>query len=389
MKKKILVKFGTRPEAIKLVPVLRELEKYPNIFDLKICVSAQHRDMLDQILNMFEIKPDYDLNIMRPDQGLHDLTARMMFGLKDVVRECEPDLVVVHGDTTTTFAGALSAFYEKVPVAHVEAGLRTGNIYAPWPEEANRKLTAQVTHLHFAPTQWAKDNLIAESIPEDRIVVTGNTVIDTLFIVRDMINKDQTVKEQYHQNVSKKGYDIGQKPYVLITAHRRENFGDGFEQICKAIKDLAQENPDIDFVYPVHRNPNVRGPVETHLTNIGNIKLIEPLDYGPFVYLMMNSLFILTDSGGIQEEAPSLGKLVLLMRPRTERPEAIEAGVVRLVGADYDKIKQEVNELLHSSIGHADVSPAENPYGDGTAAQTIVKYLAEDFFKLGNLSKAA
>lgn len=378
-KKRILVKFGTRPEAIKLVPVLRELERNKDFFDTRICVSAQHRDMLDQILQMFAIKPDYDLNIMTPNQSLHDLTARMMFGLKDVVQDCKPDLVIVHGDTTTTFAGALSAFYEKIPVAHIEAGLRTGNIYAPWPEEANRKLTAQLTSFHFAPTAWARDNLLAEGIGADKVFVTGNTVIDTLFIVRDSINNDSVIRDSYHANVVANGYGMTDRPFVLITGHRRENFGNGFTQICTAIRDAAKKWPDVDFVYPVHRNPNVLGPVEEYLSGIPNVILMKPLDYGPFIYLMMKSSFILTDSGGIQEEAPSLGKPVLLMRTRTERPEAIDAGVVQLVGTDREKIMAGIDSTM-ATQGKAGGAPAaSNPYGDGTAAQKIVSHLKKYF----------
>lgn len=376
--KKVLIVFGTRPEAIKMVPLVKEFQKNINDFEMKVCVTAQHREMLDQVLELFEIKPDYDLNIMKVGQDLYDITSKVIIGMRDVLREFQPDIVLVHGDTTTTLATSLSAFYQRIAVGHVEAGLRTGNIYSPWPEEANRLLTTQITKYHFAPTQKNKENLIKEHILENNIVITGNTVIDTLFMVVDKLNKDINLKENIQNLIAQKGYSINQRKIVLVTGHRRENFGDGFLNICNALKELANQHQDVDFVYPVHLNPNVRKPVNAILKNIHNIYLIEPLDYLPFVYLLNNSYLVLTDSGGIQEEAPSLGKPVLVMRETTERPEAVESGTVVLVGTDIENIIENVTRLLENETYYKKMSYSYNPYGDGNSCRKIVNFLKEN-----------
>ena len=370
---KVLLIFGTRPEAIKMAPLVNRL-KNDNRFDTKVCVTAQHRHMLDQVLALFDITPDYDLNMMKERQDLTDITCGVLSKLKTVLAECEPDYVLVHGDTTTTFAATLAAYYQQIPVAHVEAGLRTGNIYSPWPEEVNRKLTGSIAALHFAPTIKAKSNLINEGVLEQSIVVTGNTVIDALLDVIARIEDDSDLLSAYADKLPKLD---PKRRVVLITGHRRENFGDGFQRICRAISTLAASFNDVDFVYPVHMNPNVRGPVMHMLSNHPNIHLIEPLEYLPFVYLMKQAFIILTDSGGVQEEAPSLGKPVLVMRDTTERPEAVDAGTVKLVGTNEEKIIKSVSKLLSNTQEYDATSLSHNPYGDGTACNTIVDYLIE------------
>ncbi len=374
--KKILIVFGTRPEAIKIAPLIKEFEKYPDIFDMKICVTAQHRQMLDQVLNLFEIEPDYDLDIMKKNQNLYDVTSNALNGLRKVLEEVKPDIVFVHGDTTTTFATSLAAYYQKIDVAHIEAGLRTGDIYSPWPEEGNRKLTSCLAKYHFAPTLNSKQNLLNENIAQSHIVVTGNTVIDALFLVIQKINKDAKIKEKI--DIIFQNYNLklkNEKKIILVTGHRRENFGEGFVNICEALKELALKNQDIDIIYPMHLNPNVRETVEKILAGIQNIFLIEPLEYEPFVYLMSKSYIILTDSGGIQEEAPSLGKPVLVMRNTTERPEALKSGTVKLVGTDKKTIIEEATKLLNSKDIYNSMSKAVNPYGDGKACSKIVGFL--------------
>lgn len=364
--KKILLVFGTRPEAIKMAPLALELKKRQEL-DVKVCVTAQHREMLDQVLNLFELTPEYDLDLMQPGQDLFDITTKALQGLKDVFSEAKPDLVLVHGDTTTTFSASLAAFYQKIPVGHIEAGLRTGDIYSPWPEEINRKLTGSLTELHFAPTEKSQQNLIAENISNDNIFVTGNTVIDALLQVVDIVKTDielnQKLKNQFD-------FVDSTKKLILVTGHRRESFGGGFERICQALKSLA-ERGDVQVVYPVHLNPNVKEPVERILAGVKNVHLIEPLDYLPFVYLMSRSYLILTDSGGVQEEAPSLGKPVLVMRDTTERPEAIQAGTVKLVGTDLDYIVEQAVILLDNQQEYKKMSIAHNPYGDGKACARI------------------
>ncbi len=371
--KKILTVFGTRPEAIKMAPVVRALSKDTQ-FEAKVCVTAQHRQMLDQVLNLFNIKPDFDLNIMQPGQNLFSITANILESFKPVLMEYQPDFVLVHGDTATTFAASLTAYYLKIPVAHVEAGLRTGNLYSPWPEEANRRLTGTLAHLHFAPTAQSRDNLLKENIAAERIVVTGNTVIDALLEVKQKIVSNPELATRLAKQFPQLNRT---RQLVLITGHRRENFGDGFERICTAIATLSKRYPEVDFVYPVHLNPNVQEPVQRTLKGISNIHLIEPLDYLPFVYLMMRSTLILTDSGGVQEEASSLGKPVLLMRENTERPEALEAGLVRLVSTDIDTLCQQVSLLLDDLTEYNQISShAHNLYGDGKASERIVQTLA-------------
>ena len=383
--KKILLVFGTRPEAIKMAPLVLEFKKYPLQFQTIVCVSGQHREMLDQVLNLFDIKPDYDLNIMQPNQDLYDITSRILIGMRDVLNQVNPDIVFVHGDTTTSTASALAAFYQQIPLAHIEAGLRTGNIYSPWPEEMNRQLTGRLAAYHFAPTPLAKQNLLKENVCEKNIEVTGNTVIDALHWVVNRIADNNDLSLSLHTDLAEKGYDINRllqgKRMVLITGHRRENFGDGFLNICEAIKQLAHTFPNIDFVYPMHLNPNVRKPVLDILGEAtGNVFLIEPLSYLPFVYMMKKSLLILTDSGGVQEEAPGLGKPVLVMRDTTERPEAVEAGTVMLVGTDQNKIINGVSDLVNNINGLYDsMSHAENPYGDGKACDRIVKWLMKRY----------
>lgn len=380
---KVMLVFGTRPEAIKMAPLVKEFQKYPEKFETIVCVTGQHREMLDQVLHIFEIVPDYDLNIMKQGQDLYDVTARVMTGMRDVLKEAQPDVVLVHGDTTTSMAAALAAFYQQIPVGHVEAGLRTHNIYSPWPEEMNRQITGRIATYHFAPTPLSKQNLLAEGVKEEHIYVTGNTVIDALYMIVDKIKKNKELDTELEGLLKRAGYDVnrlaGEKKLVLITGHRRENFGVGFIHMCTAIKDLTQKYPDVDFVYPMHLNPNVRKPIHEvfgeDLSNLGNMFFIEPLEYLSFVYLMEKSSIVLTDSGGIQEEAPGLGKPVLVMRDTTERPEALEAGTVKLVGTNYDKIISEVSALLDNQRNYEKMSKAVNPYGDGKACERIVHAL--------------
>ncbi len=364
---KVLCVFGTRPEAIKMAPLVKRLQAAAGI-DCRVCVTAQHRQMLDQVLELFDIRPDHDLNLMRPGQDLYSLTSDILLAVRGVVEAERPDIVLVHGDTTTTFASTLAAFYQRVPVGHVEAGLRTGNLLAPWPEEANRKLTGALARLHFAPTTTSRDNLLREGVAPGQVHVTGNTVIDALLWVRDRLTADPQRSAAFAQQFALLRADARM---VLITGHRRENFGDGFERICEAIARLARRYPDVDLVYPVHLNPNVLGPVKRLLAGIGNVHLIAPLDYLPFVYLMTRATVILTDSGGIQEEAPSLGKPVLVMRDTTERPEAVDAGTVRLVGTDVGAIADGVSLLLDDSAAYERMAFAHNPYGDGQACARI------------------
>jgi UDP-N-acetylglucosamine 2-epimerase (non-hydrolysing) len=365
-KKKILTVFGTRPEAIKMAPLVKLLEKGP--WDSRVCVTAQHREMLDQVLDLFEITPEFDLNIMKPGQDLYDVTTGILNSIKTVLRDFKPDIVLVHGDTTTTFATSLAAFYEQIPVGHVEAGLRTGNLYSPWPEEANRKLTGILTAMHFAPTELSQQNLLQEGVTPEVIQVTGNTVIDALQWVVSKLEKSDIESKRLEGKFS---FLDQSRRMILVTGHRRESFGRGFENICKALKIAALKYPDCQIVYPVHLNPNVREPVNRLLTGIKNVHLIEPLDYLPFVYLMNQAYLILTDSGGIQEEAPSLGKPVLVMRDTTERPEAVEAGTVKLVGTSVDKIVNGISTLMDDSSEYAMMSKSINPYGDGRACQRI------------------
>ena len=381
--KKIMLVFGTRPEAIKMAPLVKEFQKYPDDFETIVCVTGQHREMLDQVLHIFDIKPDYDLNIMKQGQDLYDVTARVLTGMRDVLKEVQPDVVLVHGDTTTSTAAALAAFYQQIPVGHVEAGLRTHNIYSPWPEEMNRQITGRIATYDFAPTPLSRENLLKENVSEDKITVTGNTVIDALYWVVDKIKSDKNLDSELEGILKSAGYDVNRltegKKLVLITGHRRENFGDGFINMCTAIKDLTKKYPDVDFVYPMHLNPNVRKPIHEvfgeNLDNLGNMFFIEPLEYLSFVYLMEKSTIVLTDSGGIQEEAPGLGKPVLVMRDTTERPEALDAGTVKLVGTDYDKIVNEVSILLDDDSAYEKMSNAVNPYGDGKACSRIVKIM--------------
>ncbi|WP_044436736.1 non-hydrolyzing UDP-N-acetylglucosamine 2-epimerase [Acinetobacter ursingii] len=370
--RKILLVFGTRPEAIKMAPLVKELHKYPDDFEVKVCVTGQHRDMLDQVLKLFDLKPDFDLDIMKAGQDLTDVTIKILSGLKELFTNYQPDIVLVHGDTTTTFATSLACYYKKIKVGHIEAGLRTGDLYSPWPEEGNRKLTGIISDLHFAPTEQSKRNLLLENIDKDKIFITGNTVIDSLFLILNKINSDGSLQIKLENKFSCIDF---KKKIILITGHRRENFGGGFENICNAISILAQSNKDIQFVYPMHLNPNVREPVNRLLSNKENILLIEPLEYLPFVYLMSKSYLILTDSGGIQEEAPSLGKPVLVMRDTTERPEAVEAGTVKLIGAVKKNIVQESQLLIENKEEFLKMSTAHNPYGDGKASQRIVEIL--------------
>jgi len=375
--------FGTRPEAIKMCPLVKEFQKHPIEFKTIVCVTGQHREMLDQVLQIFEIQPNYDLNIMKQGQDLYDVTARVLVGMRGVLKEAQPDIVLVHGDTTTSMAAALAAFYQQIPVGHVEAGLRTHNIYSPWPEEMNRQITGRIATYHFAPTPLSKQNLLTEGVKEDMITVTGNTVIDALYMVVEQIKNNKQLDIELANLLKKSGYDTTrlstEKKMVLITGHRRENFGEGFISMCTAIKDLTQKYPNVDFVYPMHLNPNVRKPIHEvfgeNLTNLGNMFFIEPLQYLEFVYLMEKSTIVLTDSGGIQEEAPGLGKPVLVMRDTTERPEALSAGTVKLVGTDYDKIVNEVSLLLDNKEQYKKMSKAINPYGDGKACERIIEIL--------------
>ena len=381
MQKKIMLVFGTRPEAIKMAPLVKEFQKCSDKFKTIVCVTGQHREMLDQVLHIFEIVPDYDLNIMKQGQDLYDVTSRVLLGMRDVLKEVQPDVVLVHGDTTTSTAAALAAFYRQIPVGHVEAGLRTHNIYSPWPEEMNRQITGRIATYHFAPTPLSRQNLLAENVKPEQIIVTGNTVIDALYMVVDKIKADKALDKELEEVLLHSGYDVNRlsndKKMVLITGHRRENFGEGFISMCRAIQALTQKYPDVDFVYPMHLNPNVRKPIHEvfgeDLSNLGNMFFIEPLEYLSFVYLMEKSTIVLTDSGGIQEEAPGLGKPVLVMRDTTERPEALEAGTVKLVGTDFNKIVGEVSELLTNQEYYERMSKAVNPYGDGKACERIVK----------------
>ena len=372
--------FGTRPEAIKMCPLVKEFQKHPDEFETIVCVTGQHREMLDQVLTIFDVKPDYDLNIMKQGQDLYDVTARVLTGMRDVFKECKPDVVLVHGDTTTSTAAALAAFYQQIPVGHVEAGLRTHNIYSPWPEEMNRQITGRIATYDFAPTPLSEKNLQEEKA-QGQIFVTGNTVIDALHMVVDKLKTDKALADEQINVLKNAGYDVtrldGGKKLVLITGHRRENFGDGFISMVTAMKDLSEKYPDVDFVYPMHLNPNVRKPIHEvfgeNLSDLGNIFFIEPLEYLDFVYLMEKSTIVLTDSGGIQEEAPGLGKPVRVMRDTTERPEALEAGTVKLVGTDYNKIVGEVSKLLDDKSYYDQMSKAVNPYGDGLACQRVVR----------------
>lgn len=381
--KKIMLVFGTRPEAIKMAPLVKEFQKHTDEFEAIVCVTGQHREMLDQVLKIFDIKPDYDLNIMKQGQDLYDVTSRVLLGLRDVLKEVRPDVVLVHGDTTTSTAAALAAFYQQIPVGHVEAGLRTHNIYSPWPEEMNRQITGRIATYHFAPTALSRENLLKENVADGDITITGNSVIDALYMVVDKIKNDEALDNELSKILKDAGYDVARlgngKKMVLITGHRRENFGEGFIHMCRAIKDLNRKYPDVDFVYPMHLNPNVRKPIHTVfgevLSNLGNMFFIEPLEYLSFVYLMEKSTIVLTDSGGIQEEAPGLGKPVLVMRDTTERPEALTAGTVKLVGTDYDKIVGEVSALLDDSEYYDKMSKSVNPYGDGLACERIVNVL--------------
>lgn len=381
--KKIMLVFGTRPEAIKMAPLVKEFEKHPNDFETIVCVTGQHRQMLDQVLQLFEIKPQYDLNIMKQGQDLYDVTARVLVGMRDVLKEVQPDVVLVHGDTTTSMAAALAAFYQQIPVGHVEAGLRTHNIYSPWPEEMNRQMTGRIATYNFSPTPLSRQNLLEEKVSESTITVTGNTVIDALYWVVDKIKNTESLSAELSAKLKTAGYDVERlsngKKLILITGHRRENFGDGFINMCTAIRDLTNKYPDVDFVYPMHLNPNVRKPIHDvfgeNLSNLGNMFFIEPLEYLEFVFLMEKCNIVLTDSGGIQEEAPGLGKPVLVMRNTTERPEALEAGTVKLVGTNYDKIVSEISMLIENKKYYNTMSKAVNPYGDGLACKRIANFL--------------
>ena len=383
--KRIMLVFGTRPEAIKMAPLVKEFQKYPHEFETVVCVTGQHREMLDQVLSIFDIKPDYDLNIMKQGQDLYDITARVLKGMRDVLKECKPDVVLVHGDTTTSTAAALAAFYQQIPVGHVEAGLRTHNIYSPWPEEMNRQITGRIATYNFSPTPLSRQNLEEEKA-YGQIFVTGNTVIDALHMVVKRLKEDDALAKEQVKVLFDAGYDVtrlnGGKKLVLITGHRRENFGEGFISMVTAMKDLSEKYPDVDFVYPMHLNPNVRKPIHEvfgeDLTAYRNFFFIEPLQYLEFVFLMEKSAIVLTDSGGIQEEAPGLGKPVLVMRDTTERPEALESGTVHLVGTNHDLIVSEVSTLLDNPVAYDKMSKAVNPYGDGKACGRIVKHLSEN-----------
>ena len=392
--KKIMLVFGTRPEAIKMCPLVKEFQKYPEDFETIVCVTGQHREMLDMVLSIFNVKPDYDLNIMQQGQDLYDVTSRVLVGMRDILKQCKPDVVLVHGDTTTSTAAALAAFYQQIPVGHVEAGLRTHNVYSPWPEEMNRQITGRIATYHFAPTLLSENNLREEKV-QGQIYVTGNSVIDALKMVVGRLEIDDNLKLELKEILLRAGYDVNRlsnskRKLILITGHRRENFGDGFINMCCAMKDLSKKYKDVDFVYPMHLNPNVRKPITQVFGNYSssdfsvaypNFFFIEPLQYLEFVYLMSKSTIILTDSGGIQEEAPGLGKPVLVMRDTTERPEALESGTVRLVGTDYDKIVDEISNLLEDPQAYNQMSMAVNPYGDGSASQKIVNHLMSVHFK--------
>lgn len=383
--------FGTRPEAIKMCPLVKEFQKYTTEFRTIVCVTGQHREMLDQVLQIFDVKPDYDLNIMKQGQDLYDITARVLIGMRDVFKECKPDIVLVHGDTTTSMASALAAFYQQIPVGHIEAGLRTYDAYSPWPEEMNRQIVGRIATYNFSPTPFSERNLLDEKA-QGKVFVTGNTVIDALHMVVDKLNNDIVLAKEQDSVLAKAGYDIFRlnagKKIVLITGHRRENFGDGFRHMVTAIKDLKDKYPEVDFVYPMHLNPNVRKPIYEvfgeDLSDLGNMFFIEPLQYMEFVYLMEKATIVLTDSGGIQEEAPGLGKPVLVMRDTTERPEALSSGTVHLVGTDYNKIMNEVSNLLDSQEAYNKMSHSVNPYGDGKACNRIVRILmGEDVARYG------
>ena len=381
--KKIMLVFGTRSEAIKMAPLVKAFQAKNDEFETIVCVTGQHREMLDQVLHLFDIKPDFDLNIMKQGQDLYDITSRVLLGMRDVFKVCKPDVLFVHGDTTTSTAAALAGFYQQIPVAHVEAGLRTNDIYSPWPEEMNRQITGRIATYNLSPTQLSRQNLLKENVDENKITVTGNTVIDALHWVTAKIKSDKKLDDNLSLDLKSKGYDtkrlVGNRRLILITGHRRENFGDGFLHICHAIQDLAKKFPEVDFVYPMHLNPNVRKPIHQvfgeDLNNLGNIFFIEPLEYLPFVFLMEKSDIVLTDSGGIQEEAPGLGKPVLVMRNTTERPEAVDAGTVKLVGTDYDAIVDNVSKLLTDRNLYNKMSKATNPYGDGKACERIIRYI--------------
>ena len=381
--KRVMLVFGTRPEAIKMCPLVKEFQKHPDMFETIVCVTGQHREMLDQVLKIFEVSPDFDLNIMKQGQDLYDVTSRVLIGMRDVLNQTRPDIVLVHGDTTTSTASALAAFYQQIPVGHVEAGLRTHNIYSPWPEEMNRQITGRIATFNFAPTPLSRQNLLNEGVEDKKITVTGNTVIDALQQVVTRIQGNTELREELDKKLKLCGYDVNRlsngKKLVLITGHRRENFGEGFINMCTAIKDLTKKYQDVDFVYPMHLNPNVRKPIHQvfgqDLNDLGNMFFIEPLEYLEFVYMMSKSYIVLTDSGGIQEEAPGLGKPVLVMRDTTERPEALDAGTVKLVGTDYCKILNEVSDLIDNKISYDKMSHAVNPYGDGKACGRIVTSL--------------
>lgn len=373
--KKILLVFGTRPEAIKMAPLVKAFQKDTAHFETRVCVTAQHRQMLDQVLEVFGITPEYDLNIMAPNQDLYDITSKVLMGLREVLKDFRPDTVLVHGDTTTSMAASLAAFYMQIPVGHVEAGLRTHNMLSPWPEEMNRQVTDRICTYYFAPTEQSKKNLLQENIDGNKIFITGNSVIDALLMAVDIISSTPGMKEKIANEVSEKGYTIGEREYILVTGHRRENFGDGFLHICRAIKELASLHPEMDIVYPVHLNPNVQKPVYELLSGLNNVYLISPLDYLPFIYAMQHSTLLLTDSGGVQEEAPSLGKPVLVMRDTTERPEAVEAGTVKLIGTDAAAIVSNVTNLLRDKVLYKSMSETHNPYGDGQACERILEAL--------------
>jgi UDP-N-acetylglucosamine 2-epimerase (non-hydrolysing) len=380
--KKILIVFGTRPEAIKMAPLVKAFQQHPESFETKVCVTAQHREMLDQVLELFEITPDFDLDIMTPGQDLYGVTSKVLLGMKPVLTDFKPDVVFVHGDTSTTFAASLATFYQQISVAHIEAGLRTGNIYSPWPEEANRQLTTQITSYHFAPTETSKANLLRENVNEKSIIVTGNTVIDALFLALEKIKSntgfEDNVIKTIESSVNNSKFSIVNSKFILVTGHRRENHGQGFINICTALREIALRYQDIDIIYPVHLNPNVQKPVKALLSDIDNVYLIAPLQYEQFVYMIHKSYFIITDSGGVQEEAPSLGKPVLVIRDTTERPEALDAGTVKLVGTDTDLIVKEAQQLLESESAYSAMSKASNPYGDGSACEIIVSTMKRE-----------
>ena len=375
--KKILLVFGTRPEAIKMAPLVKAFQEQNQDFQTKVCVTAQHREMLDQVLTLFEITADFDLNIMQPNQDLYDITGNILQGMKGVFKSYRPDFIFVHGDTTTTFAVSLAAFYEKIAVSHIEAGLRTGNIYSPWPEEANRKLTSQLSTYHFAPTRQSRDNLLKENVAAEKIIVTGNTVIDALLLMRNKLETDALFRVRVQESIREQGFDPKASEFILVTGHRRENFGLGFIDICTALKTIALARPNINIVYPVHLNPNVLKPVNELLAGLDNVYLIKPLQYEAFIYLMNLSKLIITDSGGVQEEAPSLGKPVLVMRDTTERPEAVDAGTVKLVGTDVQRIVSETSTLLDNKSAYDSMAKAHNPYGDGKACARIINFMKE------------